>query len=147
MKVFLLKDVPQTGNAHEIVTVSEGFFRNFLSPRKLALEVTPANEVGFQKRAQLKEKKEEIVATKTSQLAEKIKAVTLVVKRPAHNGNELYAQIRPHEIVELLAAKGFSISKNQVSFDKSIKTTGLHAITIKLSSKLQPSVQLKVVAE
>ncbi|MGC2310592.1 MAG: 50S ribosomal protein L9 [Candidatus Babeliaceae bacterium] len=147
MKVFLLKEVPQVGNADEMVNVTEGFARNFLFPRKLALEVTSQNQATLAKRAQTKEKKEEVVATKTSQLAEKFKSILLVLKRQTHDGGELYAPIRPIEIVELLAEKGFPVAKNQIGFNKSIKTTGLHHVTIKLSSTLQPTIQIKIVAE
>jgi large subunit ribosomal protein L9 len=147
MKVFLLQDVDLVGIAHEMVTVSEGFARNFLFPRKLALIVTSENEKSFHKRAAQRNKQETIIEAKTSQLAEKIKALKLTVKRPTHDDGELYAPIRSAEIVELLASKGFSIEKNQVNFDKTIKSTGLYHISIKLSSKLQPLLQLKVIAE
>ena len=147
MRVFLLKDVEQVGMSGEIVKIADGFAVNFLFPRKLAVEVTEKNEGSFAKRLKTIEKREEVVATKTSMLAEKIKALELVLKRKMHDGDKLYGSISPQEIVDLLAQKGVVVSKSQVILDKSIKSKGTHTVIIKLSSKLQPAVTLKIVAE
>ncbi len=147
MKIFLLKDVEKVGLAGEVVKVAEGFGRNFLIAKKLAMEVTPENEHGFKKRVQVIEHRTEVIASKTSMLAEKIKHLELTLKRKMHDGDKLYGAVSPQEIVDLLAEKGVSVSKSQIIFDKSIKTKGLHNIVIKLSSKLQPSIVIKVQPE
>ncbi|MCL4360942.1 50S ribosomal protein L9 [Candidatus Dependentiae bacterium] len=144
MKVFLLKDVEKVGFAGTIVKVSEGYGRNFLIARKLALEVTPENEGSFENKVKMKEVKKEVIETKTSMLAEKIKSLEIAIKRKMHDGEKLYGAISSQEVVELLSEKGISVQKNQVIFDKSIKTVGKHDIIIKLSSKLQPKFTLKV---
>ncbi len=147
MKVFLLKNVSNIGAAGEIVKVSDGYAANFLFPRKLAVQVTPENEASFAVRQQKREKQNALVETQTSLLAEKIKAITLTLKRKLHDGVKLYGSVNPQEIVDLLADKGVSIAKNQVVFDKSIKEKGSYSVIIKLSSRLQPAVTVKVVAE
>ncbi len=147
MKVFLLKDIEKVGMAGEIIKVNEGFGRNFLIAKKLALEVTPENESGLTKRIKVVAQRKEVVATKTSMLAEKIKSLELVLKRKMHNGDQLYGSVAPQEIVDLLSEKGVSVAKNQVVLDKNIKSKGSYQIVIKLSSKLQPEVKLKVVPE
>ncbi len=146
MRVFLLKDVERVGMAGEIVQTSEGYARNYLIPRKLGVEVTPHNEAQFANRVKVIEHRKEVVATKTSMLAEKIKAIELTLRRKMHDGGKLYGSISPHEIVDLLAEKGVSVSKNQILVD-SIKSKGTYPVTIKLSSKLQPTLTLKVVPE
>ena len=146
MKVYLLKDVEKVGFAGTVVKVSEGFGRNFLIAKKLAIEVTPQNEGSFAQKMKVTEHKKEVVETKTSMLAEKIKELEISIKRKMHDGEKLYGSISAQDIVELLAEKGVSVQKNQVIFDKSIKTKGTHNITIKLSSKLQPKFTLKVQA-
>jgi len=150
MKVFMLKDVENVGMTGEMLKVSDGYATNFLFPRKLAVEVTPENEKGFARRLKVVEKRQEVVASKTSMLAEKIKSLKLVYKTKIHKskeGEELYGAIRENVIVDLLAEQGVSVAKNQVQFDKPIKTTGLHSVIIKLSNQLQPKVSLKIVAE
>lgn len=147
MKVYLLKDVPKIGMAGEILKVADGFGQNFLLPRKLAVEITPHNESSFKQREKIVEHRKEVVATKTSMLAEKIGSMKLTLKRKMHDDGKLYGAINASEIVELLAEKGVSISKSQVDLDKSIKSKGSYDVTIKLSSKLMPTVKLTIISE
>lgn len=147
MKVYLLKDVEKVGLAGEIIKVSDGFARNNLFPRKLAEEVTPGKETYFKTREKVVEKRQEKIATQTSILAEKIKSLKLTLRRKLHDDGKLYGSVNPNEIVELLAANGVSVAKNQIEMEKSIKEKGTYEITIKLSSRLQPKLTLNIVSE
>lgn len=147
MKIFLLKDVEKVGMSGEIIEVSEGFGRNFLIPRQLGVEVTPSQESNFLRRARVIEHREEVIESKTSILAERLKSLTLTIKKKVHDGDKLYAAIAPTDIVDLLAAQGISVAKNQILLDKSIKKVGVYPVTIKLSSRLCPVVKIKIVAQ
>lgn len=147
MQVYLIKDVENLGVAGEIVTVSDGHATNFLVPRKLAIAITNANRGSFEKRKKVVEKREEVIASKTSMLAERIKSIELVLKKKIHEGEKLYGSVSAAEVVDLLAAKGVSVQKSQIDFAKTIKTLGSHVVTVKLSSKLLPTLTLRVVAE
>lgn len=144
MKVFLLKDIERIGLAGEVINVKEGFAQNFLFPKKLAVEVTEANAKQFKNREKVVEHRKEVMESKSSMLAEKIKSTPITLKRKTHDDGKLYGSISPQEIVDILGEKGISIAKSQVIFDKSIKSTGTYEVTIKLSSKLMPAVQVKV---
>lgn len=146
MKVFLLKDIERIGLAGEIVKVKEGFAQNFLFPQKLAIEVTDTNAKHFSNRERVVEHRKEVIESKTSMLAEKIKSTPITLKRKTHDDGKLYGAISPQEIVDILSEKGISIAKSQVIFDKSIKSTGTFEVIIKLSSKLLPAIQVKVVS-
>lgn len=145
MKVYLLKDIEKVGIAGEILTISDGYAKNFILPRKLGVEVTDSNLEFFQKRAKSIENRKEVIATATSMLSEQIKNITITIKKKLHDDNKLYASVNPSDVVELLAEKNIKISKSQVIFEKSIKEAGTYPVTIKLSSKLQPQMTLKVV--
>jgi len=145
MKVFLLKDVEKIGLAGEVLKVKEGFATNYLVPRKLAVILTPKNEKHYLDRVKNVEHRKEVISTKTSMLAEKISSLELKLKCKTHDDGKLYGSVSPADIVDLLAQKGVSISKNQVEFGKSIKSIGTYKVTIKLSSKLKPVLTLKVV--
>ncbi len=147
MKVFLLKDVAQVGIAGQMIKVTDGYATNFLLPRKLAVEVTPENESQFLSKIRVVAKHKEVIATKTSLLAEKIKHTELKIKRKIAEGDKLYGAVSAHEIVDLFAAEGIAVSKNQIEFGKAIKTKGTHQFTVKLSSSLKPVCTLKVIAE
>jgi len=147
MKIYLLNDIERVGIAGEIIQVSDGYARNFVFPKKLGLQVTPANEAFFASKAKSVDERKAVIATKTSMLAEKISGLTLKIQHKAHDDGKLYGAISASEIMDLLAKEDVNVAKNQIIFDKSIKETGLFEITIKLSNKLQPKVKIKVVAE
>lgn len=148
VRVFLLNDVEKVGISGEIIKASDGFARNFLIPQKFGVEVTPRNEASFAHRIKTVEHRKEVVESKTSMLAEKIKGLEVIIKRKVHDGDQLYGSISAKEIVDELSQKhGVSVSNSQVLMDKSIKNKGTHTVTIKLSSKLQPTLKVKVVPE
>lgn len=147
VKVFLLKDIEKIGMAGEVVKVSDGFGSNYIIPRKLGVEVTPANEKSFANKKKVVEKRKEVISTKTSMLAERIKSIKLTLKRKLHDGDKLYGSISSGEIADLLAEQGVSVAKNQIEFDKAIKAKGSYEVTIKLSSSLQPKVTVVIIPE
>lgn len=147
MKVYLLKNVERIGMAGEIIKVSDGFGANFLIPHKLAVEVTRNNENSFKNREKAIENRKEVVATQTSMLAEKINGTQVTIKRKVHDDGKLYGALSAHEIVDALAEKGISVSKSQIDLPKAIKAQGSYEVTIHLSSRLQPKVKIKVIAE
>jgi large subunit ribosomal protein L9 len=147
MKVFLTKDVEKVGMAGEIIKVTDGFARNFLFPRQLAIKVTADNESRFHHKIKQVEDRKEVIATKTSMLAERIAHMTITFARKMHDDGKLYGAINAADIVDALAKEGVSISKSQVIFDKSIKNKGTHEVIIQLTSRLQPLVKVAVVSE
>ena len=147
MKVYLKKDIEKVGMAGEIIRVKEGYANNFLIPRGLAVEVTDTNANFFAKRERTVENRKEVLSTQTSMLAEKIGALELVLKKKMHDDGKLYGAISAGDIIDKLSEKGVSVGKNQIVFAKSIKTQGVHDVTIKLSSRLMPKIKVKVIAE
>lgn len=146
MKVYLLKDVSKIGFAGEIIKVSDGYAKNFLFPRKLGVELTSKNESFYLSKVKNVEHRKEALASETNMFSEKINHLKITLKKKVHDDDRLYAAVNAGDIVDALAAENIKISKNQVKFDKSVKTLGEHKVTIKLSSKLQPQLTLKVVA-
>lgn len=147
MRVYLRKDVPNVGLAGDVIKVSEGYARNYLFPLKLAVEVTKESQAFYDKKTTGVVRKKEVLASKTSMLAEKIKSLKLTIKHKIHDDGKLYGAINSSEIVDLLAEQGVSISKSQVEFEHPIKEQGMYEITIKLSNKLKPTLKLKVASE
>ncbi|TET06811.1 50S ribosomal protein L9, partial [Candidatus Dependentiae bacterium] len=138
MKVFLRKDVEKIGLAGEIVKVTDGYAKNYLIPKGLAVVITGKSEKFFKSCERVVENRKSVITTQSSMLAEKINSMHITIKRKMHDDGKLYGAINPNEIVDELTKKGVSISKNQVLFPKSIKERGTYEVTIKLSSRLQP---------
>lgn len=145
MKMYLLQDVAKIGFAGEIIKVADGYAKNFLIPRKLAVEITDQNSKFYEARVKNVEHRKEALSSEQSMLSEKIAHLKLTIKRKLHDNDRLYASINASDVVDLLAEEHIKVGKSQILFDKSIKKTGEHKVTVKLSSKLQPQFTLKVV--
>lgn len=147
MKIFLVENVQNVGKAGEVVSVSDGFARNFILPSKKGIEVTAHNESDFAKRAERLKARENTSQVKKSSLADRIESLQVTIRRKVHDDGKLYGAINTQEISDALASEGVSVAKNQVLIEKSIKARGLHSVVIKLSSSLQPRLAVKVVAD
>lgn len=147
MKVYLLKDIERVGLEGEVINVKEGYAKNFIVPQKLGVIITPSNEVFYSKKIKHVKHEKSVVESKSSMLAEKIKTLSLVLKRKMHDDGKLYGAINRSEIADLLALKGIKVSKSQIEIDKSIKSGGEFEVTVKLSSRLQPKIKLSIIEE
>jgi len=147
MEVFLRKNVEKVGMAGEIVKVGDGYARNFLFPKGLAVEITLQNKDQYVAKIRSVENRKEVIATQTSMFAENLNSVSLTLKRKMHDDGQLYGSINASEIVDALAEQGISINKSQVEFDKSIKSKGTFKVGIKLTTKLKSTITVTVKAE
>lgn len=146
MKVYLSKDIANVGKAGTIVNASDGFVTNFIVPKKMGIIVTEGNRAMLEAKIKSFEQQKKEIAVKTSALSEKIAALTLTIAKKMHEDGKLYGALNAQDIVDLLAQKGVVIAKNQVIFDRPIKTKGSHTVTIKLSSTLQSLCSVRVVS-
>jgi large subunit ribosomal protein L9 len=142
MEVILLERVEKLGAIGDIVSVKNGYARNFLLPNKKALRANEANKKVFEaNRAHLEAenaKKREVAVTESKDIDGK--TVTLI--RQASNTGQLYGSVSARDLAELLAADGAHISKSQIVLDKPIKAIGLHEVRVVLHPEV--AVQIKV---
>lgn len=147
MKVFMKKDVPQVGKAGTVLTISDGYARNYLLPHNLAIEITEKNEALIKQAIQKNISSKEAFIEKLSLIAEKIKTLHLVLRRKLHDDGKLYGAVNAHEIVELLAQNDIVVKKNQIVFTKPIKTKGSHSVTVELTRQLKSAFTLEIINE
>ena len=133
--------------AEQIITVADGYAHNFLIPRKLAVEVTAINESGLMNRIKQGDQRKEVIASKTSMLAERIKSLKPTLKAKTHDNDRLYGAVSEKDIAAALADLGVRVTPRQVIIERKIVTKGLHPVKVKLSNTLQPTFTLKVVSE
>lgn len=144
MEVILLERVEKLGSIGDVVTVKNGFARNFLLPNKKALRSNAANLKLFEAN------KARIVAENDTRRGEAEKAsetvngasVTLI--RQASNTGQLYGSVAVRDIVEALEAEGHKIGKNQVVLDKPIKAIGLYDVRVQLHPEVAVTVKVNV---
>lgn len=146
MKVLLLQKVAGLGSADEIKNVAEGYARNFLFPRHLAVaasgEIIHDRELHNQKKA-----KDELRDLQRQQaLVEKIEGQSLEIKAKVSGGNTLYAAITPATVTQTLSKKSINIEKGQVLMTP-IKETGDYAVKIKFRHGLEANLNITVLAQ
>jgi large subunit ribosomal protein L9 len=147
MQIILQEDVDKLGNRGELVTVAEGYARNFLLPRKIALEATAGNMKRLEKMRTAFAQKEAVEKGDAQKLAELLADVSLEVTRKSGESDQLFGSVTTADISEALAAKGFTIDKRKITLAEPIKTIGEFDVPIKLHREIAATVKLAVKKE
>lgn len=143
MKVVLLQDVKGLGKTDEIKEVNEGYARNFLFPKHLAVQASnkAINEVNDKKRKVSKLAEQDLHEQQS--LADKISGMEILIKEKASEAGVLYAAVNGQRILQELNKRGFKVEKNQVE-NKTIKTAGEYHLKIKLRHSLEAEILVRV---
>jgi large subunit ribosomal protein L9 len=147
MQIILQEDVEKLGNRGEVVSVAEGYARNFLLPRKLALEATPGNMKRLEKMRAAFAKKEATEKGDAEKLSELLAAVALTIVRKTGENDQLFGSVTAADISEALATQGFTIDKRKVQLAEPIKSVGEHQVPIKLHRDVLANVAVTVKKE
>jgi len=147
MQIILQEDVEKLGNRGEVVSVAEGYARNFLLPRKLALEATPGNMKRLEKMRTVFAKKEATEKADAEKLAELLATVSLAITRKAGENDQLFGSVTSADISEALAAQGYTIDKRKILLADPIKIVGDHQVPVKLHREVQANVAVSVKKE
>jgi len=147
MEVILRADVPELGRRGDIITVKAGYARNYLLPRKLAMEATPGNrkQVADMKAAGARREATEMTAAES--LAAQLAEITVELSAKAGESDQLFGSITAMDIAEALEAKGFSIDKRKVQLEEPIKTLGEYPVPVRLHREVTGSVKVVVSRE
>jgi len=133
MKVLLLQDVRDQGKKGETINVSDGYARNFLLPRKLALEVTPQLMRELEQKEEAKKRREAEEKKAALELAAKLESLLVKINISSGNDGRLYGSVTSKDIAEALAAQhNITVDKRKLQLDDSIKAYGTYAVEVKL---------------
>ena len=147
MKVILTQDVKGTGTKDSIVTVSDGYARNFLFPRKLAMEATPNNLNAIRRAQEAAEHRKEMEKQEAVRMQEELKNVTVTVAVRAGENGRLFGSVTNQEVVDALKEQvGMTIDKRKVTIPTPIKNLGPAVAEIKLYTGVSAELKLNVVA-
>ncbi|HHI81737.1 MAG TPA: 50S ribosomal protein L9 [Rhizobiales bacterium] len=140
MQVILLERIGKLGQMGDVVTVKDGFARNYLLPQKKAMRATKANmEVFENQRAQLEARNLEL-KSEAEKVGEKLDGQSAIIIRQAGDTGQLYGSVSTRDIAQALTELGFTVARTQVLLDRPIKALGLHEMQI----RLHPEVEVKV---
>lgn len=145
MKVILMENVPALGKVGNVVQVADGYGRNYLIPRNLALEATPGNihKLERQRESFLQ------MADKTKQtamaLASKIENLSCTLARPAGGNEKLFGSVTSMDLQEFLSEQGIAVDRRKILLSGPIKTLGSFTIPVKLSPGVTANLKVNVV--
>ncbi len=145
MKVILMQDVKKLGNKGDVVNVNDGYARNFLLPRNLAVEATKEamNVVKSEKRAQAQKEQEEL--DEARQLGEELKDKKVVISVKAGEGGRLFGSVTTKDISEAIGSQlKYKIDRKKILLDDPIRTLGSHQVPIKLHVKVATQLVVEV---
>jgi large subunit ribosomal protein L9 len=132
MKIILKQDVENVGHKGDIVNVAPGYGRNYLIPRKLALEVTPSNMKMIEIERQSLKKKVEKERESYQDLIRRLNEVTLTFPRKAGEKDMIFGSVSAADIKDALDRLGFEIEKKKIGLDEPIKRLGHYTIPVKV---------------
>ncbi len=145
MKVILTDEIRGLGTRGEIVTVKDGYARNFLIPKKLAREATPGNL----KSTEQEKKKWALLAQQEKDQAQKaadsVKGMKVTIQKRVGETGQLFGSVTSNEIADALLAKGVQVEKRRIELDHPIKSLGLHDVEVRLHHDVTAHIQVEVV--
>jgi len=147
MEVILKEDVPKLGSRGDVVKVAEGYGRNFLLPKKLAIEATTANKAVIEQMKASSVRKSAKEKSDAELLAKQYEGVSLTFTRKAGEHDALFGSVTSSDIAHELEGRGFKIDRRKIELDQPIKNIGEVSVPIKLHKEVTTHVKVTVVKE
>jgi len=147
MKVILLKDVENLGNEGEVVTVADGYGRNYLIPREFAVEATKTSMEMLERRKEKEAKKAERELAAAQELKEKIENADVTITVKAGENGRLFGSVNNKDINESLTKQGIDVDRRKMQMDEPIREIGEKVVPIKLHKDVVAELNVKVISE
>ena len=147
MEVILREHVDHLGRRGEIVKVSDGYARNYLLPRKLALPATEGNKKHVERERKIMESREADEKGQAETMAARLSAIDITIARRVGDTEQLYGSVTAADITDYLKEKGFEVDRRKLILPEAIKTIGEHDVPLKLHREVTVPLKVKVVKE
>jgi len=147
IEVILREDIKTLGRAGEMVRVKPGYARNYLLPQGLAYEATEGNRKRIAAETRVRAAKDQAERTEAERGAGTLSGLTLTLKGKAGEEGKLFGSITSQDIAEALASEGYSFDRRKIELEHPIKSTGTHAVSLRLHPDVHAELRVSVVAE
>jgi len=147
MEVILREDVPNLGLRGEVVKVADGYGRNYLLPRKMAMQATEANKAVIQQMKAAAERRSATEKAQAEELVTKLDPIVLSFTRRAGEQGHLFGSVTSSDIAAELAKQGFEIDRRKIQLGEPLKSLGEFKVAIRLHREVTARVTVKVLAE
>lgn len=147
MKVILTENVESLGNAGDMVEVKRGFYRNYLMPRKLAVEASNKNIKQLEHQKRLLEARKARDFTESKRLAGELESLSLTLARKAGEQDKLFGSVTDMDIAEAIREQGYNVERKHVRLEEPIKMLGVYQVPIKLDQDVEAKIKVWVIKE
>lgn len=148
MEIILIQDVDNLGAKNEVVNVKNGYARNFLLPRKLAVESTPGNKKQLEERLKQARKKEEALLATINDVIAKLKESTLKIGAKTGTSGKIFGSVTNLQLSRAIREqKGYEIDRKRINIVEEVKELGTHKATIDFGNGHSTELEFEVVAE
>jgi len=147
MEVILKEDVANLGHRGDVVKVADGYGRNFLLPRKLAMQATQANKAVIEQMKSAAARRSATEKAQAEALVAKLEPLVLSFTRKSGENGHLFGSVTSSDIASELETKGFEVDRRKIQLPEPIKALGDHSVAIKLHREVTAHVKVKVLAE
>ena len=144
MEVILKQDVEKLGHRGDVVNVADGYGRNYLLPRKFAMEATVANKSVIEQMKQSAIRKSAKEKVEAEVVAAKMNDIVLTFERKAGGEGQLFGSVTSADIAQGLAAQGYEVERRRIHLDEPLKTAGEYHVPIRLHREVTVHVQVNV---
>lgn len=148
MNVILKQDLPNLGHRDDIVTVKDGYARNYLIPKGYAINATPEARKVHEEILRQRAHKEEQLKQTALEMAEKLKLVSLTIGAKTSTKGKIFGSVNTIQIAEALQEKGFELDRKDISIKNDlIKEIGSYSATVKLHKEVHVDIPFEIVSE
>ncbi|MBN2495550.1 MAG: 50S ribosomal protein L9 [Deltaproteobacteria bacterium] len=147
MKVILREDIPDLGTIGELVTVADGYARNYLLPKKLAVQASLKNANLFEHQKRTIERHKERVRQDAGSLAEHLSSVSCTIPVLVGEQDKLFGSVTARDIEEALAQEGVKISRKKILLEEPIRQLGVYTVDVHLHPEVTGKLKVWVVAK
>lgn len=145
MKVILLQDVKKLGQKGAVIDVADGYARNFLLPKGLAVEASKGKVKEIKEKKKMAEEKERKMKAEARELAEKMEGLTITIEAKVGDTGRLFGSVGSKDVAEALRKRyGFKVDKRKIVLKEPIKEPGLYPAVVKVYPSLQANINVEV---
>ncbi|MBU2700635.1 large subunit ribosomal protein L9 [Sporomusaceae bacterium BoRhaA] len=148
MKLILQQEVKKLGNKGDIIDVSEGYARNFLLPKKLAVVATSTNVNSAVQKKAAEERKSQQLLDEAKVMAAQLTKVSVTVEAKLGNGGKLFGSITAQDVADALKKQyNIELDKRKIEMKDPVKSLGVYQVTVKIHAEVTSQIEMKVVAK
>lgn len=145
MKVILTQEIEKLGDAHDVVEVADGYARNYLVPRALAIPATKSALANLDNMKKVSERREARLRGAAEEQAKQFEGKTVVIEAKTGEGGRLFGSVTPADIVSAVEAQlGITLERKQVHLEESIRAAGEYSVPLSLHRDVKPEIKIQV---